>query len=118
MSVKYIERAGRRYALVPAPAYTRMVEQLEELDDIRAYDRAKAKPQEFVPIEIADRMLAGESPIRVWREHRGMTQAGLAEACGVSKPYLSQLEGAKRTPSVAVAKKLAAALAVDVDDLI
>jgi DNA-binding XRE family transcriptional regulator len=118
MSIKYIERAGRRYALIPAPTYSRMLEQLEELDDIRAYDRAKARRQEFVPAEMVDRVLAGESPIRVWREHRSMSQAGLAEACGVSKPYLSQLEGAKRAPSIAVAKKLAAALAVDVDDLI
>ena len=118
MSIKYIERAGRRYALVPAPIYSRTVEQLEDLDDIRAYDRAKAKRQEFVPAELVDRVLAGESPIRVWREHRCMTQAALAEACGVSKPYLSQLEGARRAPSIAVAKKLAEALAVDVDDLI
>ena len=39
--------------------------------DIRAYDRAKSKPLEFVPIEIADRLLAGENAIKVWRESTG-----------------------------------------------
>jgi DNA-binding XRE family transcriptional regulator len=87
-------------------------------DDIRAYDRAKAKPQEFIPAEFAHRILDGESAIRVYREYRKMTQDALAARAGISKPYLSQLENGLRTPSVAVARKLAKCLRVDLDDLI
>lgn len=37
--------------LVPAAEWERILEELEELDDIRAYDKAKAGPQESVPFE-------------------------------------------------------------------
>jgi len=87
---KTIERDGRRYVLVPEATYKRMIEDLDELDDIRAYDRAKATPQEFVPAAIVDRLIA--SPLRVWWEHRGLTQQALADIAGISKPFLSQLE--------------------------
>ncbi len=87
-------------------------------DDTRAYDRAKAKPQEFIPAEFAHRILDGESAIRVYREYRGLTQNALAAAARIGKPYLSQLENGLRTPSVATARKLAKRLRVDLDDLI
>ena len=113
-----IERDGKRFVLVPEATYERMVDDLDELDDLRAYDRAKAKPQEFVPAEIADRLIAGESPLRVWREYRGLTQQKLADEAEISKPFLSQLENGQREASVDVLKRLAAALKVDIDDLV
>jgi DNA-binding XRE family transcriptional regulator len=118
MSRKIIVERGKRFVLVPEKAYERMVGDLDDLDDIRAYDRAKAKPQEFVPAEIVDRLVAGENPMRVWREYRRLTQQRLAAAAGISKPYLSQLESGARQASVSVIKHLAAALRVDIDDLV
>ena len=44
------------------------------LSDEELYDRAKAEEGESFPIEVADRLLAGENPIRVYRNHRRMTQ--------------------------------------------
>lgn len=41
--------------LLPLAEWERIVEELEELDDIRAYDEAKAGPQEAVPFEQAVR---------------------------------------------------------------
>jgi len=35
--------------------WERIVEELEELDDIRAYDEAKSDPQEAIPFEQAVR---------------------------------------------------------------
>ena len=72
MSHKTIERHGKRFVLVPEKTYGRMIEGLDDLDDIRAYDRAVAKPQEFVPAEVADRLIARENPVRVWRGYRGL----------------------------------------------
>jgi len=43
---------------------------------------------------VVDRLIAGEAPLRVLREHRGLTQGRLAEACGVSKAHVAQLESA------------------------
>jgi DNA-binding XRE family transcriptional regulator len=118
MSHKTIERQGKRFVLVPKKTYDRMIEGLDDLEDIRAYDRAVAKPQEFVPAEVADRLIAHENAVRVWRAYRELTQQQLAEKARISKPYLSQLESGAREASVSVLKRLAAALKVDVDDLI
>jgi DNA-binding XRE family transcriptional regulator len=112
-----IERDGRRFVLVPQETYERMLDEIDELAAIRAYDRAKAAPQEMVPAEIVDRLLSGENPVKVWREHRGRTQQRLADAIGISKPYLSQLEHGQREASIKVLRALAAALAVDLEDL-
>ena len=113
-----IERGGQRFALVPVETYERMLDDLDDLDDIRAYDRAVAKPLTFVPAETVDRILAGECPVRVWREHRKMTQQQLADRAGLSKPYISQIESKAREPSLHALRRLAGALEVDVDDLI
>jgi DNA-binding XRE family transcriptional regulator len=113
-----IERNGQRFALVPIETYERMLDDLDDLDDIRAYDRAMSKKLTFVPAETVDRILAGESPVRVWREHRNLTQQQLADRARLSKPYVSQIESKSREPSLDALRRLAAALEVDVDDLI
>jgi DNA-binding XRE family transcriptional regulator len=118
MSVNFVERDGQRFALVPAEIYERMLDDLDDLDDIRAYDAAKAKAQEFVPAAIADRLIAGENPVRVWREYRGLTPTVLAERVGITPPYLSQLEHDRRRASHVVLRRLATALQVDIDDLV
>lgn len=113
------ERGGRRVAVVPLETYERMVADLDDLDDIKAYDRAKNEPaQEFVPATVADRLLAGEQPIRVWREYRGFSAAALAGHVGISGAYLSQLEHRTRQASQDVLLRLAAALKVEVGDLV
>jgi hypothetical protein len=38
---------------VPISAWQQILEALEELDDIRAYDEAKQEPSEIVPFEEA-----------------------------------------------------------------
>jgi transcriptional regulator with XRE-family HTH domain len=40
------------------------------------------------------------------REQRGLTQAALAEAVGISRPYLAQIVGGKRLPSDDVTERL------------
>ena len=53
------------------------------------------------------------------RDAKGLSVAGLAEASGVSPPYIWQIEsGAKKNPSGEVLQKLAAGLGTTVADLI
>lgn len=54
-----------------------------------------------LPVELVERLLAGESPVRIWREQRGMTQRALAEAAGVSPAYLSEIESGAKPGSAA-----------------
>jgi DNA-binding XRE family transcriptional regulator len=117
LSVQYIEQERRRTAvIVPIDEYERLVEAAEMLADVRACGAAKARGDELFPAALLDRLLADESKVRVFREHRGLTQQTLAGACGISKPYLSQVEAGRRKPSIEVLKKLAEALAVEMDD--
>lgn len=59
----------------------------EDMADLSAHDGAKAAlaagEDELVPADYAKRLIAGESPRRVWRELRGLSQVKLAEALGV-----------------------------------
>jgi DNA-binding XRE family transcriptional regulator len=116
MTVTFIERDGHRFALVPVEIYERMLDDLDDLDDMRLYDAAKGKPQEYVPAAVVDRIIAGENPVAVWREHRGLS--AVAKAVEISPPYLSQIEHGQRRPSLDVLRRLAEALAVDIDDLV
>jgi len=48
------DNQGKRIAvLMPIDQYNKMLEQLEEIDDIRAYDTAKAKEDEVIPFDQA-----------------------------------------------------------------
>ena len=62
--------------------------------------------------------MRGESPIKVFREYRGLTQAKLAEVADTSSAYLSQLETGRRDGSLKLMRRLADALRVELDDLV
>ncbi len=62
--------------------YRRLRAVEEDLADIRAglavEARIDAGTEEFVPETLAHRLIDGEPPLRVWREHRGLSQSALA----------------------------------------
>lgn len=92
---------------------------LEELieDHLATAAYARTRDQESLPQLVVDRLLIGESPVRVWREYRGLTLADLAAKAGIGKGYLSQIEKRQRNGTVSTLRKLADALRVDLDDL-
>ena len=65
----------------------------------------------------AKRLLAGESPVRIWREKHGMTQRALA-AAAIPAGYLSETESGKNPGSVAAYRALAMVLTVPMEDLV
>ena len=65
-----------------------------------------------------DAYLAAATPLAFWRKHRGLTQADMAQAIGVSQPYLAQLENGQREGSVSVYQRLARRLGLSVDELL
>ncbi|MEX0852169.1 MAG: helix-turn-helix transcriptional regulator [Bauldia sp.] len=82
---------------------------------VAAKGRGKANP---LPLEAMKRILSGEGPVRVWRDVRGMTQGELAAKAGIKPNYLSMIEGGERRGSPATLKRIAAALDVDMEELI
>ena len=122
MSVQLILKEGQpEYAVIPYETYMRLVEDAEMLTDIRDYDTAwqsVAKGEELVPAEVVYALLDGGNPIRVWREHRGLSQAELATRAGISASYLSQLESGKRAGTTEVLAALGTVLGLTLDDLV
>ena len=119
MSVQFIEQNGvRQYAIIPAEVYEKLLEKAEMLEDIVAFDKAIASDEELVPAALVGRILAGENKLKVWREHRGLSQAALAKKSNVAQATIAQIEGGKRIGSLVLLKKITLALELDLDDLV
>ena len=122
MSVQVILKEGQpEYAVIPYETYVRLVEDAEMLADIRDYDVATqslAEGEELVPAEVVYALLDGGNPIRIWREHRGLSQSELAARAGISASYLSQLESGKRDGTTDVLAAIAGVLSLALDDLV
>ena len=122
MTVQILEANGKpAFAVLPYAEYKALLELADDADDAAAllrFSKRIAKGEvETVPIDVVDRLLAGESPLRVWREHRAITAAQLAAAVGVTPAHVSKLESGKGEPSVALLKKMAKLLDVQLGEL-
>jgi DNA-binding XRE family transcriptional regulator len=86
------------------------------LADVKAYDAAKARlkdsSDELIPLEVTERSLRGEPALRVWREHRKLTQEQLAKKAKVSRALIAAIETKRKSGSVGTWKRLGAALDV------
>ena len=106
---------------IPREEYDRLRAAAEDLADLQSYDRAKAAlaagTEELIPADYANRLLNGESPLRVYRDLRGMTQAALAAKAGVNRVTVAEIETGRKQGSVATLRTLADALGVIMDDL-
>ena len=90
--------------------------QIEDLRDVLSY--YQTRKEETFPSAMVERMIDGENPILVYREYRGLSQSALAEKSGVRQSLLSEIEAGKKTGSVDTLKKIAAALGVELDDIV
>jgi DNA-binding XRE family transcriptional regulator len=114
-----IENDGKpAFAVLPYAEWCRIESLLVDAQNNAALDTFRHNQEETFPIQVADALLAGKNPVRVFRLYRKMVQAVLADQCGIATPYLSQIETGKRKASSDILKKLSAALHVAVDDLI
>jgi len=97
-------------------ALAELVEDARDVADIDAVAaRIAAGETEVFPFELAGRLLDGEHPVKVFREHRGHSLRGLAEMSGVSPSYLSEIEAGKKPGSFEAMGRIAAALGIPLD---
>jgi DNA-binding XRE family transcriptional regulator len=112
---------GDRMVVMPEDEYRRLAEAAEDAADIadvkRINDRLASGEEELIPAEVVNRILDGESKVKVWRDHRGLTLRELAAKVDISPAYLSQIEGGSRDGTFDTMKKIAAALGITVDEL-
>lgn len=89
--------------------------------DVAIYDAIKARiergEEEIFPAEVVNRIIDGESKIRVLREHRGKSVKQLAQEAGIAALYLSQIETGARDGTIDTYRKIASALSVSLDTI-
>jgi DNA-binding XRE family transcriptional regulator len=121
MAVQYLDTPAGRFAVLPEDDFRALVDAAEDAADMATIDefrrRLEAGEDEVIPFEMVERRIAGEHPVRLWREHRGLSGRDLAEASGLNTACLSQIETGARDGSMETMKKIAAALRVTLDDL-
>jgi ribosome-binding protein aMBF1 (putative translation factor) len=96
-----------------------LLERIEDLEDAVFLERVEAESakREYLPVDLVERLLAGEHAVRIWREYRGLSVRGLADAAEIDPAYLSQIETGKKPGSLNALRALAKALNVSLDDL-
>jgi DNA-binding XRE family transcriptional regulator len=106
---------------IPRAEYDRLRAAAEDLADLQSHDRAMAQlaagEDELIPAAFANRLLDGESPLRVYRDLRGLTQSALAEKARVNRVTVAEIETGRKRGSISTLRALATALNVTLDDL-
>jgi DNA-binding transcriptional regulator YiaG len=123
--VQYIKTdKGEELAVIPKAEYERLVERAnsEDVGTARIVRRAKqaiTSGQEVVfPKAVVDRLAAGESPIRVLREWKDMTQMEMSFRTNISQGHLSDLENGRRSGTPDTLRRIADVLKVPLDLLV
>ncbi len=108
--------SGHETVTLSRAAYDALLERTSELEDRLAAVEAAGDAR--LPHEVALAVIAGGSPVRAFRDHRGITLRELSRRSGVSVSYLSEIEQGRKPGSVAAMTRIAGALGVTIDSLV
>ena len=105
---------GTDMVVLKASDFERLIELAEDAEDVVGALAAEARikagegivPGEVVRLTIVDEL----HPVAAWRRYRGLTQAALARAAGLSQVWISRIERGGGYGSRETRRKLAAAL--------
>ena len=117
---------GKAYVILTQEEFDELRQIAEDAEDELAGIMAMRRREEAIdrdehlamPKEDWTRIRGGESPVRVIREYRGLTQTALADASGVAQPEISAIEGKTRVGTAQTLKRLAKALGAPMDVLV
>ena len=94
---------GKPYVLVPLHEYRTMSGNRDNISN------------DEIPDEILDMLCAKQdTALKILRKYRGLTQKELADAAGLSRPYLTEIERGNKDGSIRAIKALAEALQVNI----
>jgi hypothetical protein len=99
MSARGSQPSKAEVIQLPRSAYEAILERLQDLEDALMLLKAERThdPKTYLPGELVTRIVNGEHPVRVWRQHRGFTVAALARKSRVAGSYISEIETGKKT---------------------
>lgn len=125
MTVRYQKTAKGEVAILPRKEYEALAAKAAEADEdagtARLVARARKEIAEgapLVPMEVVERIAAGDHPIRAMREWRDMTQMELSYRTDIGQGYISDLETGRRKGTAAALRAIAQTLRVPLDILI
>ncbi|MFA6267131.1 MAG: helix-turn-helix transcriptional regulator [Pseudolabrys sp.] len=125
MNVRFKKTGQGEVAILPRAEYEKLVARAAEADEDAGTARLVARARKevaggaaLIPFEVAERIANGESPIRVLREWRGLTQMHLARRTSMSQGYISDIEKSRRQGTAVVLRAIAEALKVPLDMLV
>lgn len=125
MNVRFKKTENGEVAILPRKEYEALAAKAAEADEnagtARLVGRARkeiAAGAPLIPKKIIDRIVKGESALRVLREWRDVTQIHLSAKTDIGQGYLSDLENGRRKGTTAALKKIAQALNVPIDLLV
>ena len=104
-------------------ALLQAAEDAEDLVALAAHDAEEARlgreaaRLDYLTADEAERLLDGDSPVKVWRNKRKLSQRALAAAAGIQPGYLAEIETGKKPGSVDALHRLSAVLGVAMKDL-
>jgi ribosome-binding protein aMBF1 (putative translation factor) len=102
-------------------AFLEDIEDRAAMDAVLAHEAKVGKEvarRDYLTGDEMKRILDDESPVKVWREKRGLTQRELAEQAAVSPSYLAEIETGKKPGSAAALRKLSRVLAIPMENLL
>ena len=120
MTVQIVKIAGQKIAMLPFEEYRKLMDVAEDKADEQVADALAARRDagdEYLPVELADRIMDGENPLRVWRTYRGLTQGQLGQEVNRQAAFISKLESGEAEGGVGLWARLADALGVTIEDI-
>jgi hypothetical protein len=125
MNVRFQKTARGEFAILPRKDYEALVakaaEAAEDEGTTRLVTHARtevASGAPLLPKQLVDRLASGQSPVRVLREWRDVTQLYLAFKTGLSQGYISDVETGRRKGTAAALRRIADVLKVPLDLLV
>jgi predicted transcriptional regulator len=125
LNVRFQKTAKGEVAILPRAEYEALLSRAAEADEDRGTARIVSRARKeiatgtpLIPMEVVDRITAGENPVRALRRWRGMTQVELSASSHVVQGHISDIENGRRVGAAATLRSIAAALKVPLDLLV
>ena len=99
------------FAVIPWDEYQKLIHNSQA-------NTAEDEADLWFPNDVVKANVRGDSLIKAWREHYGLTQGELAKRAGIKQPALVRLEKPESNPRKSTLKKIADALKISVEQLI
>jgi transcriptional regulator with XRE-family HTH domain len=105
-------------------ALIQSAEDAEDLASLAEHDAEEAHlgrdvaRRDYLSADETERLLDGQSPVKVWRAKRGLSQRALAAAAGMQPGYLAEIETGQKPGSADALRRLSGVLGVAMKDLL